>query len=117
MPPLSLVSGELSSHRSWETHTSEETFRIVREGMRLAVSSPRGTLNQSMGYLPVTVFGKSGTAEAGSGGDHAWVTGYLEEPVPVAFAVIIENGGHGGAVAGPVAAGIIEKIVEIDHER
>ena len=117
LPPLSLVSGESSSHRNWETNTSEETFRIVREGMRLAVSSPRGTLNHSMGYLPVTVFGKSGTAEAGSGEDHAWVTGYLEEPRPFAFAVIIENGGHGGAVAGPVAAGIIEKIVEIDHER
>lgn len=116
LPALSLVIGESSSGRTWETNTSEETFRIVREGMLQAVESSRGTMHSSMGCLPVTVFGKSGTAETGSGEDHAWVTGFIEEPQPVAFAVIIENGGHGGVVAGPVAAGLVEKMLEIAHE-
>ncbi|MCP4646990.1 MAG: hypothetical protein GY852_04535, partial [bacterium] len=116
MPALSLLFGESASKGPWNTETSEETFRIVREGMRQTVSSPRGTMYQSMNYLPVQVFGKSGTAENGTLEDHAWVTGYIEEPLPVAFAVIIENGGHGGAVAGPVAAGIIEGILEYYDE-
>ncbi|MCD4707032.1 MAG: hypothetical protein K8S62_04760 [Candidatus Sabulitectum sp.] len=116
LPALSIVVDKSYSGRNWETNTSEETFRIVREGMRQAVESSRGTMHNSMGYLPVVVFGKSGTAETGSGEDHAWVTGYIEEPQPIAFAVIIENGGHGGAVAGPVAAGIIEKMLEIAYE-
>ncbi len=116
LPALSILKKEPPSGVTWETNTSEETFRIVREGMRLAVSSSRGTLHGSMSYLPVQVFGKSGTAENGPNEDHAWVNGYIEEPLPVAFAVIIENGGHGGAVAGPVAASIIEKILEISYE-
>ncbi|MCK5132334.1 MAG: penicillin-binding protein 2 [Candidatus Sabulitectum sp.] len=116
LPPLSVLKNESFSEATWETNTSEDTYRIVREGMREVVSSSQGTLHQSMSYLPVQVFGKSGTAENGTNEDHAWVNGYIEEPMPVAFAVIIENGGHGGVVAGPVAAGIIEKILEISYE-
>ncbi len=116
LPPLTVLKNEPFSDATWETNTSEETYRIVREGMRQVVESNRGTLHRSMGYLPVQVFGKSGTAESGPNEDHAWVNGYIEEPMPLAFAVIIENGGHGGAVAGPVAAGIILKILEIYHE-
>ncbi len=116
LPALSILRDANVAERAWDTNTSEENFRIVREGMRQAVSSPRGTLFQSMNYLPVEVFAKSGTAESGPYEDHAWVTGYIEEPLPVAFAVIIENGGHGGAVAGPVAAGIIEEILEDFNE-
>lgn len=116
LPPLTVLKNEPFSDATWATNTSEETYRIVREGMRQVVESNRGTLHSSMGSIPVQVFGKSGTAENGPNEDHAWVNGYIEEPIPVAFAVIIENGGHGGAVAGPVAAGIIMKILEISHE-
>jgi penicillin-binding protein 2 len=116
MPGLSLVYGETSSDRSFEIDTSDETLRIVREGMKQAVESPAGTLHSALGLLPVTVYGKSGTAENSSGEDHAWITGYLIEPEPLAFAVFIENGGGGGTVAGPVAAGLIEKILEISRE-
>lgn len=116
LPELSILYDAHVAEAAWETHTSEENFRIVREGMRQTVSSPRGTLFHSMSYLPVEVFAKSGTAENGPHEDHAWVTGYIEEPLPVAFSVIIENGGHGGAVAGPVAARIIEEILEDFNE-
>ncbi len=116
LPALSILIDGSISEPGWETNTSPETFNIVREGMRQAVESSRGTLHSTMSYLPVQVFGKSGTAESGPNDDHAWVNGYIEEPYPLAFAVIIEHGGHGGAVAGPVAAGIIEKILEISDE-
>ena len=116
LPALSILKDESLNEPGWQTNTSLETFRIVREGMRLAVESSRGTLHSTMSYLPVQVFGKSGTAESGLNDDHAWVNGFIEEPYPLAFAVIVEHGGHGGAVAGPVAAGIIEEILEISDE-
>jgi cell division protein FtsI/penicillin-binding protein 2 len=51
-----------------------------------------------------TVFGKTGTAEYGGGPHpptHAWFIGYYNN---TAFAVIVEGGGVGGAVAAPIAA-------------
>jgi len=111
-PPLRLIQGQEVSDAPWEKCVSEENLETVREGMLLAVHESNGTLHSTMGHLPENVGGKSGTAENSSGDDHAWVTGYMTEPVPVAFAVIIENGGHGSLVAGPVAAGIVEYLIE-----
>jgi hypothetical protein len=54
--------------------------------------------------LPPDSFGKTGTAEFGSGNPpptHAWFIGYRGN---VAFAVIVEGGGVGGRVAAPLAA-------------
>lgn len=51
-----------------------------------------------------TVYGKTGTAEFGNATPpmtHAWFIGFRDD---VAFAVIIEGGGVGGRVAGPIAA-------------
>ena len=50
------------------------------------------------------MFGKTGTAEFGSGNPpqtHAWFIGYRGN---LAFAVIVEGGGVGGRVAAPLAA-------------
>jgi Penicillin binding protein transpeptidase domain/Penicillin-binding Protein dimerisation domain/NTF2-like N-terminal transpeptidase domain len=53
--------------------------------------------------FPPGVFGKTGTAEFGSGPNppsHAWFAGYRGD---LAFAVIVEGGGTGADKAGPVA--------------
>ncbi len=113
MPGLSVVSGDETCSPVWENCIADSLLDVVREGMLQTVEYNHGTLHSSLDYLPVSVWGKSGTAESSSGEDHAWVTGYIMEPLPVAFAVIIENGGHGGQVAGPVAAGIIERLIEV----
>jgi cell division protein FtsI/penicillin-binding protein 2 len=50
------------------------------------------------------VSGKTGTAEFGSANPpttHAWFIGFQGD---IAFAVLVEGGGVGGAVAAPVAA-------------
>lgn len=53
----------------------------------------------------VEVAGKTGTAENPHGDDHAWFVGFAPASHPeVAVAIILENAGHGGAVAAPVAA-------------
>jgi cell division protein FtsI/penicillin-binding protein 2 len=73
----------------------------LRALMRLVVTSGTGTAANVRGE---TVFGKTGTAEFGSGTPpktHAWFIGYRGG---LAFAVIVEGGGVGGAVAAPLAA-------------
>lgn len=56
---------------------------------------------------------KSGTAEVGGGKQpNAWFTGFVrDEAHPYAFVVMVENGGGGSAVAGSVAAQVLDPIV------
>ncbi|GGT03331.1 penicillin-binding transpeptidase domain-containing protein [Nonomuraea spiralis] len=65
---------------------------VVTDGTAKAAPFPPGTA------------GKTGTAEYGSGKEppaHSWFIGYKGD---VAFAVIVEGGGAGSAVAAPIAA-------------
>lgn len=74
----------------------------LRDMMRAVLTDPQGT---AAGVpFPGIVYGKTGTAEYGTGTNlptHAWFIGYRGT---VAFAVIIEGGGFGAAVAAPAAA-------------
>jgi cell division protein FtsI/penicillin-binding protein 2 len=93
----------------------ESTLEAVRAGMRAAVSSSRGTASR-VGLGTYRAAAKTGTAEAGAAGDHAWIVGYAPAEAPeVAFAVVVEHvaaGLHGGDVAGPVAAAMLAAWVE-----
>ena len=68
----------------------------------------------------VLVAGKTGTAQVGKlyrkvkeidwdpSQDHAWFAGYAPAENPeIAFVVLLEHAGHGGAVAGPPAMKIV----------
>jgi peptidoglycan glycosyltransferase len=57
---------------------------------------------------------KSGTAEVGDGiRPHSWFAGYLDrDEFPLAFVVVIENGGAGSKVAGSVAAKVLQAAVD-----
>lgn len=60
--------------------------------------------------LPAGTFGKTGTAEFGTGKklkSHAWFMGYRGD---VAFAVVVEGGGFGGKVAAPLAAKFLKAL-------
>ncbi len=61
----------------------------------------------------VQVAGKTGTAENSQGPDpHAWFVGFAPADAPrFAIAVIVENGGSGGSVAGPVAAQVLGSLL------
>jgi peptidoglycan glycosyltransferase len=61
------------------------------------------------GDLPVCA--KSGTAEVGGGKQpHAWFVGFVDDVnTPLAFLVLVENGGSGASVAGSVAAQVLAK--------
>jgi cell division protein FtsI/penicillin-binding protein 2 len=60
--------------------------------------------------LPADSYGKTGTAEFGNGNPpstHAWYIGFRGN---MAFAVIVEDGGVGGRVAAPLAAGFLHAL-------
>jgi cell division protein FtsI/penicillin-binding protein 2 len=78
----------------------------LRSLMRRVVTS--GTAAPA--HLPTGTFGKTGTAEFGTGNPpqtHAWFIGYRGD---LAFAVLVEGGGVGGAVAAPLAARFLARL-------
>lgn len=81
------------------------------EYMRYSVTDYYGD-----GMFPsLNVCAKTGTAEVGNDKEpHAWIVGYAQdEDVPLAFAVIVENGGYGYSTAGPVAVSAMEACANI----
>ena len=89
-----------------------ETCQKLRDIMFQAVDETYGRDN--FGGLPLCA--KSGTAEVGDGeAPHAWFTGFLDDPAhPYAFVVLVENGGGGADVAGPIASRILQQAVDSD---
>ena len=91
---------------------------LVRRAM-IAVTQPGGTASVASAGAPYAIAGKTGTAqvvgikqgESYNAGklteryrDHAWFIAYAPADKPkIAIAVLVENGGHGGVVAAPIA--------------
>jgi penicillin-binding protein 2 len=91
-PPVTTRPLDLEpSHLSW-----------VRQTMARVVDTGTGTRAR---LEAIEVAGKTGTAENPHGEDHAWFICFAPASKPeVAMVVILENAGHGGVVAAPVAA-------------
>ena len=87
------------------------TIEHVREGLRGVVASATGTGNV-LASLPVTVAGKTGTAQAPPGQPHAWFTGFFPYEKPkYAICVMFEHGGP-GYVASVAAKRIIDQMAK-----
>ncbi len=102
---------------------------VVREGLYLATHIDYGTSSGVFGTFPVPIAGKTGTAEKAvtlrdrngkvihSGIlDQAWWCGWgpydtttFKGKPPIVVCVLIENGGHGGETAAPVALRVFEQ--------
>ena len=87
-----------------------ERARFIASAMRSVVLA--GTARHAMANLNVAVAGKTGTAQLNEGQPHAWFAGFAPYEAPpdqrIAFAVIVEHGGYGGAAAAPIARELIE---------
>jgi penicillin-binding protein 2 len=101
----------------------------IQEGMRLAVTDPKGTLHHDYSFLdyPITVAGKTGTAEYcddvankanrcsfGNWPTHSWTVAYApyEDPEIVILAFCY-NGGEGGVVAAPIVKKVMDAYFEL----
>jgi penicillin-binding protein 2 len=94
---------------------SNETWSLLGEALIESVED--GTSRRSK--LPnIKVAGKTGTAQNPQGEDHAWFVSYAPADDPeIALAVIVENGGGGGAIAVPVGRAIYEAYFDIPPQQ
>ncbi len=105
-----------------EVQVAPESLAFLRRALYGVVYDSKGTAYKARPSR-VEIAGKTGTAQVFQGGrrggdepplpyervDHAWFAGFAPAAKPrIAFAVLVEHGGHGGSVAAPVAAEIVE---------
>lgn len=91
-----------------------DSLERVREGLIDVVANPHGTGYKTVRMKEISIAGKTGTAETGGGkNDHAWFAGFVPATRPkYAFAVVIEHGGSGSRVAGPVAQKLVRAMLD-----
>jgi penicillin-binding protein 2 len=90
-----------------------EHLAWVREAMRRTVSDGTG---RAARLKTVEVAGKTGTAQNPHGDDHAWFMCFAPATSPeVAMAIIVENAGHGGTEAGPIAQAFLSTYFHEDE--
>jgi penicillin-binding protein 2 len=89
----------------------ESTINYIRQGLRSVVSDAYGTA-KVLSDLPVSVAGKTGTAQVGRGQPHGWFVGFFpfQEPKFV-ICIFLEHGGSGHA-SSIVAKQIIERMIQ-----
>jgi cell division protein FtsW (lipid II flippase) len=86
---------------------SRNASRVLAGYMRDVVLTGTG---RSLKDNPWRIAGKTGTAELTGRRSHAWFVGFAPYGTAtrrIAFAIIIENAGYGGASAAPVAGDIV----------
>jgi penicillin-binding protein 2 len=93
-------------------------LRVVQEGLYEATHSSIGTSSGVFGAFPVSISGKTGTAEKlvtlpGYPNqlkfNQSWWCGYGPTDHPtITVCAVIENGGHGGTAAAPAALKVFE---------
>lgn len=96
-----------------EVPLNKTDLEYVKRALTRVVESGTGQGAQASG---VTIAGKTGTAQNPPRPDHAWFVGYAPAENPeVVFAVLVENGGHGGAVAAPIVGELIRTYFSCEH--
>lgn len=100
-----------------------ENLQLVRDAM-VDVTRPGGTAGRASAGAPYAIAGKTGTAQvvamkqgekyvesrvAERHRDHALFIAYAPAEDPkIAIAVLVENGGHGGSTAAPIARAVFD---------
>ncbi len=130
--PLTVIK-ENKNPNCKKINLSKKTLQLIKEGMEKACA-PGGTgwplfdfkinldkknkdkkATESANFKKINVSCKTGTAESQSKDHlpHAWITIYAPSENPeIVLTVLVENGGQGSDVAGPIAKEILTKYFE-----
>lgn len=102
--PLKFSKGG-TGQRVMKDETSKQMIKLMRNN----VKQTYGDWN----FPGLNVCAKSGTAEVEKQRPHAVFVGFnYDDDLPLAFVVVVENGGSGASVAGPVANKVLQKCKE-----
>ena len=101
------------------TGVDPTALEFVRQGLLEATQSTIGTGYGVFGQFPVSISGKTGTAEKimqipgypnGLNLSQSWWCGYgPSDNAKIVVCAVIENGGHGGTAAAPAALKVFEQ--------
>jgi peptidoglycan glycosyltransferase len=88
---------------------SAKTANELKSMMRYNVTE----VYKEKNYQGLELCAKTGTAEVGSDKKpHAWFVGFMDrDDFPLAFVVVVENGGRGIQAAAPIAKTVLEYAV------
>lgn len=95
-----------------------DTIRAIYEGMRGVTTETGGTATAAFGDFPITVGGKTGTAESPSSAfsDTGLFIGFAPYENPeIAVAVVVQNGVHGSNTA-PIARDIMAEYFGLNEK-
>jgi penicillin-binding protein 2 len=95
---------------------SQENLDLVQDALK-AVTKEGGTAS-SLETLPVSVAGKTGTAENPHGRDHGWFIAYAPAEKPKYVVVcIVEQGSYGAVSAAPIVKNILEYLFANENKK
>ncbi|MDL2218460.1 hypothetical protein LJC27_07345 [Christensenellaceae bacterium OttesenSCG-928-M15] len=109
------VSTYTYTKNTYKTMFTKAESALLKEYMIAVVEKGTGRNAKVSG---VTVAGKTGTAEVGSGDDkpNAWFVGFVEDDEhPLAVCVVVEKGGSGGSNAAPIAGTVLKKAIALGY--
>jgi penicillin-binding protein 2 len=118
-PAHPTILRQFAAQQPTPTGVDPAALRVVQEGLYEATHSSVGTSSGVFGAFPVSIAGKTGTAEKlisipGYPNqlklNQSWWCGYGPTDAPtIVVCAVIENGGHGGTAAAPAALQVFEK--------
>lgn len=92
---------------------ADKNLDLIRSALR-EVALPGGTAAYDFAGFPISIAGKTSTAENPHGDDHGWFVAYAPYDNPtIAIAVIVEQGGYGSDSAVPIARKILEAAFDL----
>lgn len=98
-------------------HFKDATWKLIEQLMEAVINDKGGSgklANPNIDGLVIA--GKTGTAQNPHGHDHAWFVGYGKKGEQVvSVTVLIENAGHGGKIAAPIARAAFEYAFQPAH--
>jgi penicillin-binding protein 2 len=103
--------GRSTTNYRWEAVDlpviDQRVLQTIRRAMEGVVAGERGT-GRAAAIPGVKVAGKTGTSQNPHGEDHALFVAYAPAADPeIALTIVMENAGHGGAMAAPIARSIL----------
>lgn len=106
---------EYEPEAAFSTGVSADSLRVMQNAL-LDVTE-QGTGASAFRGFGVDVAGKTGTAQVAGKDDYAWFVAYAPANDPqYAVAVVLEQGGHGGAIAAPAAREILAQLLGLPIE-